>query len=66
MLVRKAEECRLHPIGEDDHQDSGPSIEVSHLPELLGDEYADVDEGKEPVQEAPEHTAQAIDGCILD
>ena len=49
MLVRKAEECRLHPIGEDDHQDSGPSIEVSHLPKFLGDEYADVDEGKEPV-----------------
>ena len=55
MLIRKAEEGRLHPIGQQDHQDRCPSIEVRHHPKLLGHHHLDVDEGQQPVEEATKH-----------
>ena len=44
MLVGIAEERGLHPVGQYDHQDRCPSIEIGHHPKLLRDHYLDIDE----------------------
>ena len=66
VFIGKAEESRLHPVGQEDHQERRPGIEVGHLPELLRLHHAYVDIGQQPVEETAEHTAQPIERGVLD
>ena len=67
LLVREAEEGRLHAVGQDDQEEGGVGVQVRDDPVAAAGrrDLVGIEGNEQVVQEPPDDAAESVDGRIL-